>query len=375
VKKRHHDVWFTVRGEHGPEKVGKGGGRSLAHPLLFAPVPMKIWAAFAIGGSLLLTTLTAGAEDGEPSLAPPLPPAPPLSLTPSPCRLGEHSGIEEPDALTATQIVCLELARAGAPPDAHYRVALGRLGSVIVLSVAREGDAPDSTVDSRELRLHGIEETSVAAPRLASALVHGTSLQETETVNNIVSDETRPPASKPTKVHFALGLLAMLPPLDRSATPAPGMNLEVHAEANPFEIVGNFRFGADSSDSQSVGLSFVDFSIGGRYFVSDTDFSPYVGAGFAWSYFSVTDETTGSAPFDGSRSGLGGYLEAGLEILRTRHTHLAFGARLDLPFFSLDNDVTQNYTTSNSGMTLLPGPVGPSSIYYAPLSLELRLTF
>ncbi len=334
---------------------------------------MKVHAAFAIASSLLLTTLSAAAQDGD---APPLPAAPAPPSTSSPCRLGEHGGIEEADAATATQIVCLELARAGAPPDARYRVGLGKLGSIIILSVAREGEAPGSTADSREVRLHGIEEVSVAAPRVASALVHGTSLQETETVNNIVSDETRPPASKPAKAHFALGLIGMLPPLDRSLAPAPGMSLEVHAETNPFEIVGNFRFGGDASDSQSLGLSFVDFSIGGRYFVTDTDFSPYLGGGFAWSYFTVTDETGGSAPFEGSRSGLGGYVEAGLEILRTRHTHLALGARLDLPFFSLDNDAYPSTSfNSATGVTTTSPVPGPTSIYYAPLSLELRLTF
>ena len=295
------------------------------------------------------------------------------------CRLAEHSGIDEADAATASQLVCLEVARAGAAPGDCYRVALGKLGSTIILSVAREGDTPGSTADSRELRLHGIEEVSVAAPRVAGALVHGTSLKETETVNNIISDEARTPTSKPAKVHFALGLIGSLPPFDCSATPAPGVSLEVHAETNPFEIVGNIRFGGDSSDGQSVGLSFFDFSIGGRYFMTDADLSPYVGAGFAWTLLTLTDNTVGGDQFDGSRSGLGGFVEAGLEILRTRHTHLAFGARLDLPFFSL-NDNLSSTTFNSSGNTTPAGSTTTttphvSSLYYAPLSLELRLTF
>lgn len=341
---------------------------------------MKTLAAAAVTGALLLTTFGALAQgDDAPRLPAEPPPAPPPPPTGTFCRLGDHSGIEEADAATAGQIVCLEVARAGAAPGDHYRVGLGRLGSIIVLSVAREGETPGSVLDSRELRLHGIEEVSLAAPRVASALVHNTSLQETETVNNIVTDDVRPPASKPAKVHFALGLLGLLPPLDRSATPAPGVNLEIHAEANPFEIVGNFRFGGDSSDNQSVGLTFVAFSIGGRYFLTDADFSPYVGAGFSWSYLSLTDLTAGSDPFDGSRSGLGGFAEAGLEILRTRHTHLAFGARLDLPFFSLPNNPNTTTTTNNNpnggAVMMATTPPHLTSLYYAPLSLELRLTF
>lgn len=338
---------------------------------------MKSFAALAVTTSLLLSTLSAVAQDDT---APRQPPETPPSTSPSPpttlaCRLGDHSGINDDDAATAGQIVCLEVARAGASPGDHYRVGLGKLGSVIILSVAREGDTPGSTADSRELRLQGIEEVSVAAPRVASALVHGTSLQETETVNNIVSAEARTPTSKPAKVHFALGLLGVLPPFDRSATPAPGVNLEVHAETNPFEIVGNFRFGGDSSDSQSVGLTFVAFSIGGRFFTTDGDFSPYLGAGFAWSFLSLTDATVGGDQFDGSRSGLGGYAEAGLEIMRTRHTHLALGARLDLPFFSLTSE--SNSVAFSGGTAAGNAPMVPATttLYYAPLSLELRLTF
>jgi hypothetical protein len=341
---------------------------------------MKTFAAAAVTSALLLTTLSVLAQGNDTPRLPAEPPSPspPPSATPF-CRLGEHSGIEDVDAATAGQIVCLEVARAGAPPGDHYRVGLGRLGSIIVLSVAREGDTPGSVLDSRELRLHGIEEVSLAAPRVVSALVHNTSLQETETVNNIVTDDVRPPASKPAKVHFALGLLGLLPPLDRSATPAPGVNLEVHAEANPFEIVGNFRFGGDPSDSQNVGLTFVAFSIGGRYLLTDADFSPYVGAGFSWSYLSLTDLTAGGDPFDGSRSGLGGFAEAGLEILRTRHTHLAFGARLDLPFFSLANNANNSangFAGNGADVTTTMTPLPHlTSLYYAPLSLELRLTF
>jgi hypothetical protein len=341
----------------------------------FHPVAMKILAAAAFTSTLLLTTLSAIAQD-DGAVRSPAQPAPPSPAPTLACRLAEHGGIDEADAATASQLVCLEVARAGAAPGDHYRVALGKLGSTIILSVAREGDTPNSTADSRELRLHGIEEVSVAAPRVAGALVHGTSLKETETVNNIVSDEARPPTSKPAKVHFALGLIGELPPFNRSATPAPGLNAEVHAEANPFEIVGNFRFGGDSSDSQNVGLTFVAFSIGGRYFMTDADFSPYVGAGFSWSYLSLRDPTVGGDEFDGSRSGLGGFAEAGLEILRTRHTHIALGVRLDLPFFSIDNTF-YNY---NSGLATPGGsatttPPHVSSLYYAPLSLELRLTF
>ena len=44
------------------------------------------------------------------------------------------------------------------------------------------------------------------------------------------------------------------------------------------------------------------------------------------------------AGLPGHNSGLGAYVDAGAEILRTHHTHLALGLRLDLPFYALNNN-------------------------------------
>src|SRR5580698_7191742 len=69
----------------------------------------------------------------EPSSPPPLP-RPPAPSGP-PCRLAEHGGIDDGDAATVAQLVCTAIGRAGAPATARYRVAIGKLGSVIILSV------------------------------------------------------------------------------------------------------------------------------------------------------------------------------------------------------------------------------------------------
>jgi hypothetical protein len=332
---------------------------------------MKTPFAVAVLTSLSVFAHGAAAADAAPPapmpVLPPTPaaaPSPAIATAPPSCRLGEHGGVDDADAQTAAQLVCAELSRAGAPAGAAYRVDIGRLGSLVVLTVAREGSLPGSTSDSREVKLRGIEDVTSAAPRIAAAMVNGAALDPSDaTASSVVADRRNPPISA-SKIHFALGLVGQFPPFDRSATPAPGIDLELHSELDPFEIVGNFRFGADSSD-RSVGVVFVNFSMGGRYFPSDGDTSPYVGGGFAWSYLAITDNVNND--FDGSHTGLGAYGEAGLEFLRTRHTHLAVGVRIDAPFYSLNND--------RGGGTIL-SPQSPSvPIYYAPLSLELRLTF
>jgi hypothetical protein len=335
---------------------------------------MKTPIAVALFTSL--SAFASGAAADEPSSPmPTLPASAPAAAAPAApsasCHIGEHGGVDDADAQTATQLVCAELSRAGAPAGATYRVDIGRLGSLVVLTVAREGSLPGSTADARQLKLHGIEDVTSAAPRLAAALVNGTALDEAEVVSQTVAGDKRNPPISASKIHFALGLIGQFPPFDRSATPAPGIDFELHSELDPFEIVGNFRFGADSDD-RSVGVVFVNFAMGGRYFPGDGDTSPYLGGGFAWSYLSVNDNVNND--FSGSHAGLGAYGEAGVEFLRQRHTHLAIGARLDAPFFSVTND-RSGQTISGGAGTIAPQPVVPPSIYYAPLSLELRLTF
>jgi hypothetical protein len=253
-------------------------------------------------------------------------------------------------------------------------VALGKLGSTTILSVAREGETPGSTADSREMRLQTIEEVMVAAPRIAEAIVKGLPLTETEKVDNLVGQETRQPKSKPGKTHFALGLVGVLPPLDQGLTPAPGLVLDVHYEtgSQQFEVGGSMRFGGGDGgpDNPAICNGFFVFSLGGRWYTADTDVSPYLGGGLTWSFLNLS--LPGQTAFQGNGSGLGAYVDAGVQILRTHHAHLAFGARLDLPFFSLKDQTSVGFS-STPGYTAIAAP--PPSIYYAPLSLEIRLTF
>jgi hypothetical protein len=330
---------------------------------------MNKLAAFAVLAAAVLAPTVAFAQEPE-ELPPPAvePPPPAVTLSMPPCRLAEHSGFDEADARTAAMLVCASLAHAGASPNARYRVSLGKLGTLLILAVAEEGTTIGSTVDSRESRLQGIEEVDVAAPRIAASMVHGVPLVETEKVDNLVGGDTRMPKSRPGTVHFALGLVGMSPPLDQGMSPAPGLMLDIHYETpnQRFELGGAFRGGGGSASNQSPSLGFAVFSVGGRYYTSDTDISPYVGGGLSWGYLNLT---VPGLNMSGDNSGLGAYVDAGVEILRTHHTHLSLGARLDVPFFALNT--TGGYT-SYPATTAAPAS---TSYFYAPLSLELRLTF
>ncbi len=285
------------------------------------------------------------------------------------CRLAESGDIARGDAETATQLICSEIVQAGAPPGAHYHVAFGTLGSLVIVSVDREDGGPQTVADSRSMTLHGIEEVHVAAPRLAAAIVHGSPIVETETVDNLVEDETRLPLTRLARLRLGMGLAGALAPYE-GMTVAPGLLLDLHYERNQFEIGGSLRFSAPStwaSEASSVTTSptggFVSASLGGRYFTSNRDFSPYLGGGLAYSYYRVALPSG----FDGNASGLGVYIDAGIEVFRTHHSRLALGARFDLPLFAL-NDQPNLWPEPGA-------PKPPSRLYFAPVSVEARFTF
>lgn len=338
---------------------------------------MNAHLAAAATLALLLAPTVALAQEPMPPLPapedapPPPPPAPAQPPAPVSCVLGGHAGIDDADAQTTGRLVCDEIARTSPPPGSRYRVDIGKLGSTIILSVAREGDRPGTTADSRELRLQSIEEVSVAAPRLAGAIVHGEPITETVTTENVVGEETRVPKTRPGSIHFALGLTGLLPPLDQGVAPAAGVMMDWHYEARRLEMGVGLRGGGGSGGGNEPSMGYFMIDVGGRYYFSDADFSPYVGGGLEWMYLnlSVPNEN-----FSGSNGGLGGFADAGVEVLRTHHAHLAIGMRLDMPFFSIQN----GNGNPSTGTYAANGPVTTtftSSTYYAPVSLEMRLTF
>ncbi|MGH7440080.1 MAG: hypothetical protein ACRENE_30690 [Polyangiaceae bacterium] len=322
---------------------------------------------FLLAGPSLFVSMSASAQVA--ATAPASPPAPVPDDVSSPgCHLTSSRGVDPGDADTAARLLCSEIVQAGAPAGSSYRVAFGSLGSLIIVSVDREGEAPGSVADSRTMTLHGIEEIRIAAPRLAESLVSGTPIASTQTVDNVVTEEGRTPLTRPGRMQVGLGLAGALTPYDGIGL-APAFVGDLHYGMSQLEISGSLRFSSPSSmsstdasghSSPTGGLA--SLSIGGRYYTSDKEVSPYLGGGLAYSYFRLAQPNG----FDGSASGLGVYVDAGVELLRTHRSHLALGARFDLPFFALVDDTPQPSTT---------GAPPPGTVYFAPLSVEARLTF
>ena len=94
--------------------------------------------------------------------------------------IGDHQGIDEIDAQSASLLVAMELRKQGiavsdpvyeAPASANvYRVAFRRLGEKILVHVSQETPVGTLVIEE-QLWIANIEEMIAAAPRLVDALV------------------------------------------------------------------------------------------------------------------------------------------------------------------------------------------------------------
>lgn len=91
---------------------------------------------------------------------------------------------EEADAID--EVVCTAV-RTKTGDRGLYRARVARLGSHIGLTLVGEG------VDRQLVVLSSLDEAPVAAPRLGEAILEKKSVEETQTVTNIVGIEARRP--------------------------------------------------------------------------------------------------------------------------------------------------------------------------------------
>ncbi len=173
-------------------------------------------------------------------------------------------------------------------------------------------EAPVGTPQrSRRLTLRSMEESAVAAPRLAASLVYDHPLEDSPRVDNLPGEETRKNEKKPGEFLWGVGLVgASLPTADSYA--APGIELTGYYET-PRYAFGFSARGAETGNA-TTDSSFASLSTGGRSFTSDTNFSPFVGGGLE---LIMIDVDQGDEHVDGS--GLGAFGEVGVEMMRLHH--------------------------------------------------------
>lgn len=316
--------------------------------------------------AVLIATFAAGvarADDAAPPqpVAPAstaTPPAPaPAPAAPAPtaaawCTVGDSFGVDPAEAQTATRILCGELWRKlGGHPLASYRATFGKLGSKVVVGV--ESTDVNGARDERHLELSSIEETSVAAPRLATALVDRKPVSETEGASNVVGAGARAEVQKQGRLKPELGVLGVVP-VTTLVAPAPGLYGQLSYFYDRFVLGGGLRIAANGK------YSYAAAHVGGDIHFTGDDFSPFAGGGFAWTYQNV-DVPAG----EGSANGFGAFVQLGVTALRSHRTNFRIAIRGDIPFYTL---ARESYYSSSV-------PTTTKTTYSLPLSFTAGMTF
>lgn len=290
----------------------------------------------ALLASVLLTCSTAALAQPA-SDAPSAPPAPPAAPATVSCTLGEVTGMPAEAARSWLAIVCQEVLRQETAP-ASYRLHVYRLDRTALLRLTADRGG---VTTSEPMQIGSADELPVVAPRLVRAVVQGRPFAETAGVETVSKAESRVPLQKPGKMLFGAGLFgAGFVGADRSTLPA-GLTLSLAYETTSFAAVLDLRpvIMGNERDDDTYKMSWTSLSIGGRYFLSDANITPLLGAGMiaAGGTESVdTYSSNGQVGWKRQGSGPGAYAEVGMEALRLHTGRLVIAARLEMPFFRLN---------------------------------------
>ena len=304
----------------------------------------------------------------------PVAPAPAPAPATAVCLIGDHPGIPEADAQTATMLVCDELRKQGISVgepvyDARdsasaYRVVLRRLGEKIFVRLSQETPVGTIIIE-RQMMLASIEEMVSAAPRLVDALVHRKPIASTANMENVTEQDAAVRRKIAGESLWHIGIFG---------TSVPGTDIVAEAgyefgwsyETPAYAVGTEFRgSGRDNYEDDSNGFSFFSWSIGGRYFFNKQNISPYVGGGLAIVGASYETKRTQRKDEWGEEydyydseddSGLGAYGVVGIEILRLSESRLNLELRVDRTFFKLPTQDVMPITLGISfSRNYLPG--------------------
>jgi len=326
-------------------------------------------AAFAASLAFSLVATAALAQEPAPPLPPPAPPAMPAESAPREdtltvaggytCIVGEHAGVDRDEARTSADVLCHALAAHGAHPGV-YDIRIGKLGGKLLLVLTER-----ATNDERRVFIQGADEVPVASERLVTALVEHKSLEQTESVDNVVSSESRTPKQKTVQPGVILGLTGQSA-VGGPTTASGGIEIDMQFRLKSLALLGQGRAGGIGSADNKLG--YASLGCGLRYFLTDSDIAPFIGGGLMFAYFQANE---GSSPaFDGS--GFGAYGELGLAFMRSSHVGGVVNLRADIPMFSLTQ--SNGYDSYNASGQYV-STSSTASMYLVPLSLNVGLSF
>ncbi len=268
--------------------------------------------------------------------------APPTVVEGAACLFAHTEGVSPGAADSVARVICDEIRSRGvtigtptrqATGAAAYRIDISELSSKVIVTVAYH--APIGVVQrSRRVVISSLDEIVVAGPRLAEAIVKDVPIEDTERVDNVLTEDAKRSVKKRGRTRVALGLNTVVLPANGSF--GPGLAGELLYDTNSFTIGAMANFASLKGDADTG--AYLAIRIGGRYFLGPGDFAPYIGGGASLSTMSSGQDDYSDPELQGGGAGV--YGEVGFEMLRTHRTRLALGARIDVPFFGLEDEST-----------------------------------
>ena len=260
-----------------------------------------------------------------------------------PLLLSDHPGVDEIDAQSAARLIATEFRKLGirvedpayeTPTTAgRYRITLHRLGEKMLVHLSQE-TANGATLMERQLWITRIEEMIQVAPRLVDAIVHDKPIESTLDMAGTTEQEAAAPQKMASRSLIRIGPCGVF--LPRIDIPVQLGGEISWSYETPSYAVGTEIRGSTSSDDALHRFSFAVWSIGGRYFFTQRNISPYIGGGLSYigvtlfesGEFSIFDSSTLDVAFEG----LGAYIAGGIEMLRFTKSRLTLELRIDRPF-------------------------------------------
>jgi hypothetical protein len=272
------------------------------------------------------------------------------------CDLDDDAGMDAADARTSAGLVCDALAAHHARPGA-YDVRVGKLGTKLLLTVSERQSGA-----ARRLFIAGPEEVPLAAERVVSALVEDKPVAETQNVDNVVSSEVVTPLRKVAPLTVFVGATAA-GALGFDNNTSAGVEGDIELRTQRIAVAVQGRAGGVSSGDNYLGYA----SVGavGRYYLSDSETSLFVGAGPTLAYFQANEQNVLSEP-----GGLGFAVaaEVGAAFYRSSRAGLLVAVRADVPTFDL---TSTNYAYGANGGTTTT----TTWQYIVPVSVTFGLAF
>lgn len=271
------------------------------------------------------------------------------------CAMERHVGVSDIEAAAVEDVVCSQVRSSPAHAGGRHRLRITKIGRKLVLTLTTERGR---FVDEKQIALTSLDEVNVAAPRLLDATAEQKTVDETVDVTNVVGDETRQPKKRPSSVHAYLGVIGAAA---QNLGTGGGVDFGISAGAEDWSFAGDLRIAGAAFDkpaafagelftlgsmdlhAENDDFSFVSLSAGARRHFSKSDLSPFVGGGIAIEYLSAGTSAVASAAYSptskdapSGKMGVAGYVEVGLDVLRTRTVGGAITLRGDLPAFTTE---------------------------------------